>query len=527
MTRISTLSFLVLYILFSFSAPAQNVYVANGNSTNYNLADGDSLYVQGNYTGSIGSFAKGAKITVAANATFQPSSFSNPRGTLTVLGTAKFNSISTNKDFRVENYGIIEISGGINMNNTQYWNNRFGAKLKFSGAVSLNGAEIYNDGIITATSTFTLNNDAELTNNNTITISGAFTSNGATIINLGKLEGAGVTLNSGTSFTNNCRLVVDGNLTINNTTLYNDGLVWIPAQYTTASITNSGTFQNKANGRVKARNFTNYGVVNGKGYYYFYGTTYNSGTVGVSGTTTDTIKVYDATRTSASTIFDTQYGTVRANAIFASFAAPDTTNATVSCSFRYASTAASALLPVKWNYFYVNLASNTPVLSWSSEQDPGTEFQVERSYDGKNFTAISTVSSVTGKTNYQYEDKQVNNQSPAVYYRIVAVELSGAQKISETKVIRFSSKQGVSIQTAPNPFTSQFSIHYQSAERGTLTVRIYGMSGQLQTIKNVTVSKGFNSITVTEAASLAKGFYMVQITGDNNNLIASEKIVKQ
>ncbi|MEI9807345.1 MAG: T9SS type A sorting domain-containing protein [Bacteroidota bacterium] len=93
-------------------------------------------------------------------------------------------------------------------------------------------------------------------------------------------------------------------------------------------------------------------------------------------------------------------------------------------------------------------------------------------------------------------------------------------------MIRFGNKQGISIQTAPNPFSKQFSINYQSAERGTLTIKVYSMTGQLQAAKSVSVSKGFNSIAVTEAASLARGIYTVQLTS-NNTLIASEKIVKQ
>ncbi|MBL7738030.1 MAG: T9SS type A sorting domain-containing protein [Chitinophagaceae bacterium] len=526
MTRTCTLTFITTFILTSF-AYSQTTYVNNGTATNYNLGNGDSLYIQsGTYTGNITSFHKNAKITVAAGATFQPGNFNNPKGTLTVLGTAKFSTLNTNNDFGLENYGITEISGTTEMNGgSQHWNNYYGATLKFTGNVTMNsGADLDNDGTITAASTFTMNNGSEMTNNNSITITGAFVSNGGEFINLGKLETGGITFNSGTSFTNNCRLVINGNITNNNVTITNDGLIWIPAQYASATITNSGTINNTANGKIKARNFTNYGVLTGKGHYYFTGTTYNSGTVGVSGTTADTIKIYDATRTSPSRIFDTQWGTVRPNAIFATFAAPDTVNAYPSCGLRYAS--GFTVLPVKWNFFYVNLSNNTPALTWSSEQYPGTNFEIQRSYDGTNFRVISSVASVTGKTNYQFEDKQVNTQSSVVYYRINAIEPNGAQKISETKVVRFSNKQGVSIQTAPNPFTSQFSINYQSAEKGNLVIKVYSMTSQLQATKTVTVSKGFNSIAVTEAASLAKGFYMVQLTS-NNTLLASEKVVKQ
>src|SRR6218665_1884567 len=71
---------------------SQHVYVNNGTGTSYNLAAGDSLYIQsGLYTGYIGQFDQGAKITVAAGASFQPTGINNARGTVKVLGTFKIN----------------------------------------------------------------------------------------------------------------------------------------------------------------------------------------------------------------------------------------------------------------------------------------------------------------------------------------------------------------------------------------------------------------------------------------------------
>jgi hypothetical protein len=526
MKSISTLALSILYILSAFTANSQTTYVNTGTSTIYNLGNGDSLYIKnGTYTGTINSFHENAKITVAAGASFQPSAFNNPKGTLIVYGNAKFSSLSSNKKFDLENRGIIEITGSTSMNGgTQYWNNYFGATLKFTGSITMNAdAVMVNDGTINTGADFTLNNGSQFTNNNILKVTGAFVSNGGDLINLGKLETSNLVFNSGTTFTNNCRLVVNGNITNNNVTIINDGLIWIPAQSGGTTITNSGTITNTANGKIKARNLTNYGTINGKGYYYFTGTTYNTGTVGVSGNTADTIKIYDATRTSGAAIFDIQYGTVRNNAIFSSFTAPDTVNAQASCGMRYMSMMSA--LPVKWNFFYVNLSNNTPLLSWSSEQDAGTNFQVQRSYDGINFTVVNVIASQTAKTTYTSEDHQVNTQAAVVYYRIKAIEPTGTEKYTEVKTVRFTNGQGISVQTTPNPFTSQFSINYQSEEKGTIVIKLFSMTGQLQATKNVSVGKGFNSIPVTEAASVAKGIYMVQLS-NNNKIIASEKIVK-
>lgn len=529
MNRNSTLSVLIalsLSVLLTVAVNGQVTYVDHGSAATYNLDTNDSLYVQnGAFTGHINSFNKNAKITVASGASFQPASFNNPKGILRVFGNAKFNSFSSNKYFILENRGITEITGSTAMNGgTQSWNNYFGATLKFSGTVSMNSdAVLVNDGTITGTSDFTVNSGSVLTNNNIITLNGAFSSNGGQFNNLGKLESGDLTFNSGTAFTNNCRLIINGSFT-NNASLVNDGLIWIPAQYSSATLTNTGTITGTANGKVKVKNFINYGTLNGKGYYYFTGTTLNTGTVGVSGSTTDSIKIYDATRFNPNTIFDLQFGTVRANATFSSLTAPDTVFAYTSCSTTYLSM--MSLLPVKWNFFYVNVSRNTPVLSWSSEQDPGTVFEIQRSYNGADFTATGTIVSKAGKMDYSFEDAAVNAQAGIVYYRIRAIELSGEQKFTDTKTVRFYNQKGVSVQTMPNPFTSQFSINYQSEETVTLVIKVYNMSGQLQASKIAMVSKGFNSIAVTEAASFPKGIYVVQLSSENN-LVATEKIVKQ
>jgi hypothetical protein len=135
------------------------------------------------------------------------------------------------------------------------------------------------------------------------------------------------------------------------------------------------------------------------------------------------------------------------------------------------------------------------------------------------------LSSVENQESYTYEDKSVNTQSAAAYYRIVGLELSGAKSYTEVRVVKFSNKAGVTIQVAPNPFTSQFSINYQSTTHSSITIKLYNMTGQLQNSKTINVTKGYNSIAVTGIASLTKGMYLVQIVS-GNELVASEKVVK-
>ncbi len=513
-------------ILFSAISVAQNTYVDNGSATAYSLNNGDSLYIAGGtFTGSVNSFNSGAKITVASGAAFQPQTFSNPKGTIYIYGTARLlNGLNSNNDFKVNNYGALWVSGDAQLNgNGQLWQNQLGATLKFDNNVTVNNSNsIVSNGTITIGGNFTLNSNASLTNNHTIAIGGSFIANGATINNNSLLQSSGsLTFNSNAAISNACTLIAGTGITNNSNNITNSGLIW--AQMTgnpsNSFITNNGKITNSANAKVKSVSFTNNGTLAGSGYYYFTGATTNYGTTGVNGNTADTIRIYDVSRTNAPKIFDTQWGTVHPNTVYAVFAAPDTTIANITCS------QSNIPLPVKWNYFYVNIADNTPVIKWSANQDPGTVFEVQRSYNGTDFYTIQSVAE-ENKTVFTYDDRQVNTQATVVYYRIKATEPTGTVVFSETRAAKFSNKNGISVQLAPNPFTSQISINYQSPARETITVKIYSLNGQVHLTKTVQVSNGYNTITLPGLASLPKGMYVATIS-NGATIIANQKIVKQ
>lgn len=508
-------------------ATAQNTYVSTGGNTSYSLAAGDSLYIEsGVYTGSITKFNEGAKITVAEGASFQPSSISNPRGTIKVLGTFKPSfSLSSNGGFAVINYGISWFTQSVSMNQgPQTWTNNFGGTFRFDQGVSMNGTTFVNSGTFISSGKVTVNNSSTFSNNNEFTVTHELALNNSIFNNAGKLNTNSLNLSGNTTTLNNtCRVAVNGIVT-NYARIYNSGLLWSTSANNNSKIDNGGgsTFTNAPNGIVKSVNFTNNGTMNGSGYWYFTGTTINYGTVAASGDPGSTLKIFDATRTQADKIFDNQYGNVAATAQFTAQSAPDTITLQSSC----ASQARNITLPVKWQYFHVSLFNNIPTLSWAAEQQAGTVFQIQRSYDGINFTTIGNTGSEIITSAYKFEDHEVNPSAKAVYYRICAVENSGSVTLSETRSLTMVAKTGLSLQAVPNPFISQLNISYQSGTTEKVIVRIMNMSGTMVTAKTVNVGRGFNSITITEAASLSKGIYLIQLISDNQ-LIAIERVIKQ
>src|SRR5690606_28695496 len=104
---------LVLFFLaLSFSAYSQTTYIDNGSATTYTLQTGDSLHIgQGTLRGKINDWAKGGKVTVAAGATFKPSSVNGYHSKYTVYGSAILPSLQTEDGFGLQNYGTITVNG--------------------------------------------------------------------------------------------------------------------------------------------------------------------------------------------------------------------------------------------------------------------------------------------------------------------------------------------------------------------------------------------------------------------------------
>ena len=516
----------VLFSALSFSASATN-YNNYGAATTYNLYAGDTLRIKsGTYTGTIAIFNNNAVIVVDPVATFKPNNIANSKGTIINNGNVHLNfSFTPDSGFDLVNFMTTRIRS-IQMNTLVTMTNKFGAVLTVDQSIEMNAfSSLINEGSLNVGSSLTMNMFSYAENHNEISTGGALTVNFAEFKNEGELNTGGMlTLNFGAAFTNECRMITKSGFTNNTYSFTNLGLLWVGTSNTSADhFVNNTPFVNGPNAVVRAVKFTNNSTITGSGKMYFTGETINYGTIGVTGSTTDTIRVYDVSRTSPTRIFDIQYGSVRPNVVYRSFAQPDTLAMLGTCSNIFK---AAIPLPVKWASFFVNLSNNTPVLNWASEQTPGTMFEIQRSYDGTNFSTIDKMSSVEGQVEYRYDDKAVNTQTPAVYYRIVGIELNGIKSYTETRVVKFSNKAGVTIQTAPNPFTSQFSINYQSTQNSSITIRLFNMSGQLQTSKTVSVTKGYNSIAVTGIATLSKGMYLVQILNENG-IVATEKVVKQ
>jgi hypothetical protein len=544
-----TASFIFVCFL-TFSASANHIYTNYGTSQSYNLTNRDTLtIVNGTYTGALNVFTPGAVVIVYSNATFKPSYINTPGGTIINYGITTFTySFGAQAYFFIDNYYVLNFQRDLALysGSSKSITNNYGATMTINGSLSLNAnSSILNKGNLIIKNTFSMYaSSSDFTNEGTTTISGNFNISNGDIVNediinidgdfnfwggdldnQGSINPEGDFVNSAsTTYTNSCKMVTKKGF-VNYGTFQNNGVLWVGTTGTSADkFYNSGTFIANPGSKVKAVDMTNYGSIKGSGYLYFTGSTYTSGTIGRSGTTTDSIFVFDATHSNSNKIFDTQWGTVYNNTVFRSFAVPDTNEMIAGCSAIYRTTGLIPL-PVKWNYFYVKTMQNQPTLFWSAEYEADMKFEIERSYDNSNFSVIKTSTSNTNAV-YSYTDNAADMKIATVYYRIKGTSITGEVKYTETRVVKNAQQSTVSFKLFPNPTTSSISVNYKSEKNGSVIVRIKNLSGQQLMLKNMTANTGMNTLQLDEVKNFVPGIYYIDIiSGDQ--IIAAERFVKQ
>lgn len=516
--------FLLGLVVLAPSVSGATNYNDNGSTATYNLYSGDTLkIISGNYRGRINTFAQNAVIFITSNGSFTPNSIGYPQGTIVNYGVCTINSsLSTGQYFQIKNYQYCTINGASLNGTQQNWYNSVGCVLTVNGNFRMNASAtaFVNDGEVNVNGSVTLNTGSLFTNKFKVKVTNTFTVNGGALNNEGEINvNNTVAFNSGIT-TNTCKLILERNFT-NNGTLINSGLIWAPKMPYTTTITNNGTIVNTTGSYIKGTNFTNYGTVNGNARLYFTATTYTSSTVGTPGPTTDSVKVYDVTRSNLSTIFDTQWGTVYANTVYRVLPAPDTLNAYSGCSDIYKT---SIPLPAKWNYFYTKMVQQQPVILWSAEYEANMKFEIERSYDQINFEPISSIYS-NSNASYTFTDVSISKSKAAAYYRIKAVSINGAPNYTDVKSVQLNKRQ-TTTSIYPNPVKDRLTIEYTASSTEQIILVVKNSGGQTMTMKNIVAKAGVNQVELNEIKTLNTGMYFVDLIS-GNSIIASEKFVKQ
>lgn len=169
-----------------------------------------------------------------------------------------------------------------------------------------------------------------------------------------------------------------------------------------------------------------------------------------------------------------------------------------------------APLPVKLSSFNAIGLQNQVNLNWLTATEINSQdFTIERSTDGTNFTAVSTVAAIgnsTKATAYNFVDKNLPTVS-TLYYRIKSNSTSGGFEYSSIQKVTL---RNVNLAISPNPASNQLLINASGLVKN---VELFDMMGKrvyaLQNNKT-------NSVRV-DVSKLPNGNYMVKTLVDGES----------
>ncbi len=170
------------------------------------------------------------------------------------------------------------------------------------------------------------------------------------------------------------------------------------------------------------------------------------------------------------------------------------------------------ILPVSLIRFDAVKQNSNVLLSWSTSQEINSkEFIVERSNDGRTWSAIGTVAAAGNSSvalSYYYTDRTALKGFN--FYRLRMVDIDNRFKNSDTKSVFFSIAGAVKV--TPNPASSFLNIYMSKNSNSSSEIIVTDANGKL--IKRFTTAE---QIYKLNTSGYAKGVYFIKVTGSEKN----------
>lgn len=178
-------------------------------------------------------------------------------------------------------------------------------------------------------------------------------------------------------------------------------------------------------------------------------------------------------------------------------------------------------LPVTLLRFSGRQEGGRNLLGWATATESNSRgFSVERSSDGRSFTAIGLVASRAPGGNSSSELSYAFSEtapSGNAYYRLVQQDLDGRSKTSAVLLIRGLTPGGLSLTLLyPNPATRVLRLALSSSVAGAVQLQVRDAQGRLLRSEPRTLGQGAN-VQELDVSNLPAGVYTLQATDTLGN----------
>jgi hypothetical protein len=185
-----------------------------------------------------------------------------------------------------------------------------------------------------------------------------------------------------------------------------------------------------------------------------------------------------------------------------------------------------SILPIKLIYFQGNRDSEKVRLQWNVAQNESSDrFEIERSYDGKNFATTGVMLSTNKAGSETYSFSEMSNDREKIFYRLKMIDKN--QKVEYSRVLAFQPKSTMekNLTVVTNPVTDRLTMSFQSSTDQTVEIRVYDILGKIRMTQPTNLYQGSNVFNVSLSSSLRAGLYIVELANKTEHFTA--KFVKQ
>lgn len=198
------------------------------------------------------------------------------------------------------------------------------------------------------------------------------------------------------------------------------------------------------------------------------------------------------------------------------------------CDFSVANWSATGILSVQLTQFGGIGFPEYNLVNWTTESEINCSYyEVQRSYDGTNFSKIGEVfgagtTNTEKKYSFQDNDKRVGK----VYYRLNQVDTDGKNQLSDIiELTRDAQGQGI-ISLYPNPASDELIAEINAFENAdeNATIQLVSSDGRVLQ-SNEYANKGFYKVFL-DISNLEKGAYFLRYADNKNQPIVKPFIKK-
>ncbi len=174
-----------------------------------------------------------------------------------------------------------------------------------------------------------------------------------------------------------------------------------------------------------------------------------------------------------------------------------------------------SLLPLRLINFNAAAAGKSNVLRWQTANEiNSTDFIIQRSNDGINFTAIGSLPSRgAAHASYNYEDAFI--KAPVYYYRLKMLDNDG--KFTYSNIIKLTNQPLNQLTIYPNPVKDRTSLQVNDKNLIGTTIKLLDANGR--TVKKIIVNTLFETVDMSQ---LPAGMYLLQTINK-----ATQKLIKE